>query len=528
MKKISIIIPCYNERRTIKEILRRVRNADLLGWEKEIIVVDDCSIDGTRDMLKEYEGRVKVFYQDKNGGKGTAVKRGLAEAGGDYMIIQDADLEYDPEEIKVMLLALDEGKGDVVYGSRNLSPHKKRAGFFIHRMGVWCITKLLNLLYGLNLTDAWTCYKLFPKDVAGDFAVGGFESELLFTAAIARRGFKIIEVPISHNPRDIAHGKKIRYRDGLKSMGLLLADRLSHLRSAEKSARYRAKDFSSLLCCPVCRGDLEKTEKEYRCENDGLFKIDESSRPLLISKNIFKKNSEGHGAGINWLKSFFKQFPKLYYFIWRLFCPVLMVQNGPRKILNFLDEGVNVLNVGSGPERLGHEFINIDVYPFSEVDVVADAASLPFKNNSVDGVVSESLLEHVDFPEKAAKEMARVLKPGGHLYISAPFFHPYHASPDDFGRWSMSGLKSLFPDLEIVESGVRSGPWSALLMFAAYWLGNIFSFGFKKAAPFLTHVFMLVLGPLKIFDIIFANISGAETVSAHLYLIGRKKNRIRN
>lgn len=519
MKKLSIIIPCYNESKTIEIILHRVEKASFPKWEREIIVVDDCSIDGTRNILKKYENRIKIIYQSQNGGKGTAVRRGLQEAAGDYIIIQDADLEYNPDEIKNLLSALDSGYGDVIFGSRNLH-HKKRSGFRAPRLGVWFITKLLNAFYGIHLTDAWTCYKLFPQEVKGNFQDGGFDSELLFTAALARRGLKIFEVPISHKPRDFSEGKKIRHRDGIHAIFLLIGDRLLHIRNPR--ARH-PKDLSSLLRCPTCRNSLRRTHERYACEKDGIFVFDESGRPIFISASMFESNKAKHESGINWLKSFLKQFPKLYYSIWHFFCPVLMIQNGPRKILSFVQKGSAILDIGSGPERLGDEFINVDVFPFPEVDVVADARALPFNDSSVDGVVSESLLEHVAGPDIVAREIMRVLKPGGFLYASAPFIHPYHASPDDFNRWTLSGLKFLFCDLEIVEQGVRSGPWSALLMFIAYWLGVIFSFGFKKAAPFLAHIFMLILGPLKYLDIIFARFPGAENVSAHLYIIGRKK-----
>ena len=205
-----------------------------------------------------------------------------------------------------------------------------------------------------------------------------------------------------------------------------------------------------------------------------------SGRPLLIKGKVYQEEGKKHESGINWLKSFLKQFPTLYYGIWHLFCPVLMITNGPRKIQKFISPDTLVIDVGSGPERLGKEFINVDVFPFPEVDIVADAAQLPFRDNSIGALVNESLLEHVALPDLVAREMVRVLKPGGFLYVSAPFIHPYHASPDDFNRWTSSGLRFLFRDLEIVETGVRSGPWSALLMFLAYWLGVIFSFGSKR------------------------------------------------
>lgn len=519
MRKLSIIIPCYNESKTIRELLRRVEKAPMPGWEREIIVIDDGSQDSTQVILKEYESRIKVLYQVKNTGKGTAVQRGLREATSNYVIIQDADLEYDPQEIKNLLAVLDAGRAEVVYGSRNLH-HEKRSGFWVQRLGVWFITKLMNFLYGFKLTDVWTCYKLFPREAGPDFVAGHFESELLFTASLARRGYRFEEVAISHHPRSVAEGKKIRYRDGIQAIIVIILDRLVHLREQETRL---AKDTSGLVACPVCKGSLVREKDGYVCAKDGIFPIDASGRPFLISQDLQKEQSEEHTSGINWLKSFLKQFPALYYGIWYVFCPVLMIQNGPRKIRNFISAGTSVIDIGSGPKRLGKEFINLDVYPFPEVDIVADAEHLPFHDNSIDALVSESLLEHVADPNKVAREMTRVLKKGGVLYASTPFIHVYHASPDDFTRWTISGLKKLFSGLEIIESGVRSGPWSALLMFFAYWLGVIFSFGFKKAAPFLAHIFMLVLGPLKYLDLIFARFPGAEDVSAHLYLIGRKK-----
>lgn len=516
-KKLSIVIPCYNEQETIRELLRRVEQAPLPeSWEKEIIIVDDGSRDGTRDILREYQDRLTVILQEKNNGKGSAVRRGLEEASGHHILIQDADLEYDPNEIQHLIRGLEEGRGDVIYGSRNLR-NKKREGFVIPRLGVWLITKVLNASYGLALTDAWTCYKLFPASVADDFRAGGFESELLFTAALARRGMTIGEVPISHNPRPVSQGKKIRYRDGIQALLALAGDRLLHLRTP---IAYVPKNVSALLCCPFCRRPFVTG---YVCPEHRSFPVDKMGRPFLIRKDTLDINTEEHISGINWLKSFLKQFPKVYYGIWHLFCPVLMVRNGPRKILPILPDKPFLLDVGSGPERFGGEFINLDVYPFPEVDVVADASALPFRDGAVDGVVSESLLEHVADPMRVAAEMSRVLKPGGILYASAPFVHPYHASPDDFNRWTISGLKAVFPDLEIIESGVRSGPWSAFLMFLAYWLGVIFSFGSKKTAPILAHIFMLVLGPLKYLDLLFMSMPGADAVAAHLYIIGKKR-----
>lgn len=282
-------------------------------------------------------------------------------------------------------------------------------------------------------------------------------------------------------------------------------------------------DYSAIICCPLCKNGLNTNGAHLVCAEHGLFDIDKDNRPILIERNIYSKNTEQHNSGVNWLKSFLKKSPKLYYSIWHVFCPVMMLVNGPRMILDYVKEGSVVVDIGSGPERLGKEFVNVDVFPFPEVNIVADAEKLPFKDNSIDAAVSESLFEHVPNAKNVADEMVRVVKQGGYIYVSAPFIHPYHASPDDFNRWTISGLKYMFPSLEIIKSGVRSGPWSAFLMFLAYWLGVIFSFGSRRSAPFLAHVFMLVLGPFKYLDYFFMKMPGSEAVAAHLYILGRKK-----
>lgn len=228
MASISIVIPCYNEERTIDGLLARVRAADMHGWEKEIIVVDDASRDNTPTLLKKYEDTMRVIYCEKNGGKGTAVRLGMKYATGDYVLIQDADLEYDPADIRNLLEVIEAGRADVVYGSRTLDPQTRRGGL-IARLGVRFITKLINTLYRLSLTDAWTCYKLFPRAAADDFVAGRFESELLFTAALARRHYRFVEVPISYAPRPVAEGKKIRYRDGIYAIIVICMDWVRHL-----------------------------------------------------------------------------------------------------------------------------------------------------------------------------------------------------------------------------------------------------------------------------------------------------------
>lgn len=226
--KVSIVVPCFNEARTIEETLQKLLTTEMPGWEREVIIVDDASTDGTRDILKRYEDKAHVIYCEKNGGKGTAVRRGLSEATGAYMLIQDADLEYDPADIPALLRALEGGTADVVYGSRTMNPLTPH-GSFIARTGAWAITQEMNMFYRLSLTDVWTCYKLFPREAADAFVAGRFESELLFTAALARLGYRFVEVPISYAPRTLEEGKKIRYRDGVVAITTIFTDWVRHL-----------------------------------------------------------------------------------------------------------------------------------------------------------------------------------------------------------------------------------------------------------------------------------------------------------
>lgn len=211
---LSVIIPAYNEIEFIDEILRKVKETP---YEKEIIVVDDCSTDGTREFLKKQEGIITIF-QEKNQGKGAALRRGMAEATGDIVLIQDADLEYDPREYPVLLGPILEGKADVVYGSRFLGgPH--RVLYFWHFVGNSAVTLLSNMFTNLNLTDMETCYKVFRKEVIKTITIEsdrfGVEPEI--TAKVAKGKWRIYEVPISYYGRTYEEGKKITWRDGIKA-----------------------------------------------------------------------------------------------------------------------------------------------------------------------------------------------------------------------------------------------------------------------------------------------------------------------
>jgi glycosyltransferase involved in cell wall biosynthesis len=221
--KISVIIPVYNEEDTIKEIVSRVQKVDL---DKEIIIVDDHSTDSTPRLLKNinqsYEN-VQVLSHDRNRGKGAALRTGFASARGEILIIQDADLEYDPQEYEKLLGPILDGRADVVYGSRFLGgPH--RVLFFWHYIGNKFLTLLADAFSNLNLTDMETCYKVFRKDVLDEITLKsnrfGFEPE--FTMKVAKKGFRVYEVPISYSGRTYEEGKKINWRDGISAIWVIL------------------------------------------------------------------------------------------------------------------------------------------------------------------------------------------------------------------------------------------------------------------------------------------------------------------
>ena len=219
--KLSVIIPIYNEVKTIKEIIRRV---EATGLVDEIVAVDDGSTDGSRDLLKQIDGNgiVKVIYHERNQGKGKAVRTGIENASGDLILIQDADLEYDPREYPVLLRPIQEGIADVVYGSRFLGAGRRPVMFW-NMVANKILTLVTNILYNNILTDMETGYKLFRREIAQNMTLHarGFEFEPEFTSKILKRKVRIYEVPITFNPRDYSEGKKIKMKDAFIAMWTL-------------------------------------------------------------------------------------------------------------------------------------------------------------------------------------------------------------------------------------------------------------------------------------------------------------------
>jgi glycosyltransferase involved in cell wall biosynthesis len=226
--KLSVLIPAYNEARTMDQILRLVSSVPV---EKEILVVDDGSVDGTREILERWNGRegVRVILHPRNMGKGRAVRTALDEARGEILVIQDADLEYDPKEYPVLLRPIEAGRADVVYGSRFAGSPEHRVQFFWHTVGNRLLTLISNVFTNLNLTDMATCYKAFHRRVvpALDLESKGFGVDAEFTVKVARAGFRIFEVPVSYFGRSRAEGKKIRLKDGFSALWALVKHSLA-------------------------------------------------------------------------------------------------------------------------------------------------------------------------------------------------------------------------------------------------------------------------------------------------------------
>lgn len=222
--KISIIIPVFNEEQTIAEIIRQVQAVK--GLKKEIIVVDDCSTDGTMKVIKVIKD-ITVIRHEKNQGKGAAIRTGISRASGDFVMVQDADLEYDPQDIPSMIKPIVQGKAEVVYGSRFTGP--RRNMFFWHWVGNQFLTLVTNILYNTTLSDMETCYKLIPLNLIKSLNLKAtrFEFEPEVTAKILKKNIRIWEVPISYAGREYSQGKKITWKDAIPALWTLLKERVT-------------------------------------------------------------------------------------------------------------------------------------------------------------------------------------------------------------------------------------------------------------------------------------------------------------
>jgi len=294
--------------------------------------------------------------------------------------------------------------------------------------------------------------------------------------------------------------------------------------------RIQEATFLNALRCPSCeKGDLTDTNGELLCNACS------TSFPRILDKIFFTKDSQEvmqkynteATSFVNKLKKQVKEWPALFDFLTYAIGSVSYFGQRPKQTIEsiFGENAKNkiLVNVGSGITRVHPEVINLDIFPFKNVNIVADATVLPFKDNSIDMLISESTIEHTPNAENAIREMCRVVKPGGFVYISIPFIMPFHASPNDYSRLTHEGLKQKFSNFTPRKVGALGGPASALVTFLMYFLALPFSLISEATYNLATYFFMAILSPLRIFDLLFNLFPRSIEVSAFIYFIGEKK-----
>lgn len=289
------------------------------------------------------------------------------------------------------------------------------------------------------------------------------------------------------------------------------------------------QNLIDILICLQCRSLLQHTDGALHCVSCNTIYVINDNGTIITTPILDRKEyDEVLATGINRLKSFIKRYPRLFTFLSYTIGTVMYAGLSAKKAVrlsfqNSAEKNLYIINLGSGTRRYEQRVINIDIFPYKNVDIVADARMLPFPDNSLDMVISEFLLEHVPDPENVVKEITRVVKSGGYIYIAVPFLHPYHASPDDFKRWTISALEKDFSAFQPIKIGMRAGPVSALLGVLMHVCATIFSFRSKKLYPFAVYFFMALLAPFKIIDLVFHLFPQSIDAADLLYFWGQKK-----
>jgi glycosyltransferase involved in cell wall biosynthesis len=387
--KLSVVMPVYNEAKTVEQIVRQVQAVPV---EKEILIVDDGSTDGTRDILRGMDGKegIRVFLQPKNQGKGAAVSVGFRYATGDVVVVQDADLEYDPREYPRLLRPIEEGHADVVYGSRFLGGGERRVLYFWHTVGNRFLTLASNMATNLNLTDMETCYKMFRREVVQSMTIEsrrfGIEPEI--TAKVARRGYRVYEVPISYYGRTYDEGKKIGWKDALSALWTIVKHRF---REAEESGNVGH----------VTLARLAKLEP-YNRWLVGRFEHALGRRVLEI----------GAGFG-NLTRHFVEKDPR-----------------GPaRELVVASDVDPVAVEYLKGTFR-DNPAVRVASYRFP----LSPSEREEIQALSIDTIVCCNVLEHIEDDRATLADMLAVLQPGGRLVLLVPALSRLYGSLDEHLR----------------------------------------------------------------------------------------------
>lgn len=227
----------------------------------------------------------------------------------------------------------------------------------------------------------------------------------------------------------------------------------------------------------------------------------------------------------DFIREFFKRWPRLYYCVAVIFGPVWFVNVSAKSFLMKYPKEGKTLNVGSGPKVISPDVINVDITPYENVSVIAEATDLPFEDSSIARIICDNVLEHVEQPEKAVAEASRVIMPGGYIYVSTPFLYPFHSSPSDFMRWTDEGMNILLArhGFDVVEHGVRTGPFSVLILWLCYFLASLLCFGSRRLYWFIVNISLFIFFPIKLFDILASRLPFSHNLTSVLYFVAKKK-----
>ena len=274
---------------------------------------------------------------------------------------------------------------------------------------------------------------------------------------------------------------------------------------------------------PKTHTPLVRDGSAWKCPKSGDVFPDQNGVPSFVPASLAAHMDEERSGLINWVKTVLRVSPTLYVFLVWLISPVCYTGLSAQRFLRRFKPGALMLNVGAGVHRPHRDIVNTDIFYYKGIDLVANAEELPLPTGSVDAIVCESLLEHVPDPKKIVTEMYRTLKPGGQMYIVIPFVYPFHACPNDFFRWSVTGLRELLKDGEIEKIGTRAGPCSALTGQLGTWFAIVFSFGYEPLYNLLSLVGLVIFFPIKFLDWIFGRFPTSIHGAGQFYAVATKK-----